>query len=142
MNISLVAPNYSVTGQITEADLVTIAAEGFKTIICNRPDAEITPDMHAPFIQAEASRLGLEFIYNPVSNRGFTMANVKAQAQVIDAAKGPILAYCRSGKRSTVCWALVHATRLPIDEIIRAATNAGHNIEALIPQLESMAEDV
>jgi len=140
MNIHLVAPEYSVTSQIAEADLATLKAEGFKTIICNRPDEEVEPSLHHQFMAAEAERLGLAFIYNPVSSRGFTMPNVTAQAEAIDTAKQPLLAYCRTGNRSIVCWALVNADRMPIDEIITTAAGAGYNIEKLRPQLEAMAE--
>ncbi len=140
MKISLLAPDYSVSEQLTEADLVTVKAEGFKTVICNRPDEEIDPALHARFMEAEANRLGLDFIYNPVSSRGFTMPNVELQTEAIDTAKKPILAYCRSGTRSTVCWALAHAERLPVDEIIQTAAKAGYDIGKLRPQLEAMAE--
>ncbi len=141
LKINLVAPDYSVSGQITEADLATIAADGFKTVICNRPDEEVEPSLHSRFIAAEAHRSGLGFVYNPVSKRGFTMANVDAQARAINAAGGPVFAYCRSGTRSTTCWALANVAALPVDAIIAAAAGAGYKLDALRPQLESMAAD-
>ena len=139
MTINHVTPTYSVSGQITEADLVAIAAQGFTSVINNRPDAEIEPDLHAQFMQAEATRLGLAFTYNPISYQGMTMDNMTAQATAIAAAKGPVFAYCRSGMRSTICWAYMNAGTLPVDDILQAAAGAGYNLENMRPQFEAMA---
>ncbi|MCA8868740.1 MAG: TIGR01244 family phosphatase [Rhodobacteraceae bacterium] len=139
MKISLVAPDYSVAGQIAESDLADLAADGFKTIICNRPDAEVDADLHQEFIAAEAKRLGMAFVYNPVSNQGMTMENLTLQAEAIATANGPVLAYCRSGMRSTVVWSLVSAGRLPVDDILAAAAGAGYQIDNLRGQIEAMA---
>ena len=139
MNINQVADDYAVSGQICEADLVTIKQRGFTTVICNRPDQEIEAALHAAFIEAEAKRLGLAFHYNPVSNQGMTMENVTAQAAVLAAASGPVFAYCRSGMRSAVCWSFANAGRLPVDDIVAATAAAGYNLENMRPQFQALA---
>ncbi|MBZ0129009.1 MAG: TIGR01244 family phosphatase [Rhodobacteraceae bacterium] len=139
MDIKQIDHDYSVSGQLTEADLVAVKAAGFATVICNRPDDEIEPDLHAQFMAAEAARLGLGFVYNPVSGRGMTMTNLQAQEEAIAASGGPVLAYCRSGMRSTVVWSLVNAKTLPADEIIATAAGAGYSLDNLRPQIEAFA---
>jgi len=139
MNIHLLAPGYGVTGQIEEADLATLAAEGYSTVICNRPDSEVAPELQSQTLEAAAKRLGLDFVYNPISPTGLNAANVRLQGGTIDAADGPVLAYCRSGRRSTVCWMLLNAQRLPVDDIMAAAAGTGHKLDALRPQIEAMA---
>ncbi len=139
MKTNLIAPNYSVAGQITEPDLATLAAEGFKTVICNRPDSEVEPELHSRFIEAEARRLGLDFVYNPVSPQGLTMENIERQARAIEESTGPVFAYCRSGRRSTLCWSFVQAGRMEPTEIINAAAGAGYQIESILPQIEAFA---
>ena len=139
MTINQVAPDYSVSGQIAESDLATIAGMGFTTVICNRPDAEVEPDLHAQFMEAEAKRLGLVFHYNPISGQGMTMDNLTAQTAALEAATGPVFAYCRSGMRCTVCWSFVNIGKRPVDEIIAAAAGAGYNLENMRPQFEAMA---
>lgn len=139
MTINHVTPDYAVAGQITEADLAALAAQGFTMIICNRPDSEIETDLHAQYIGAEAKRLGLGFVYNPISGQGMTMDNVTAQTQAIEQATGRVFAYCRSGMRSTTCWAFSKAGAMPAGDIIHAAAQAGYNLEGLRPQLEAMA---
>lgn len=139
MEIKRIEHDYSVTGQIAESDLVAIAEAGFKTVICNRPDTEINTDLHAQFMEAEAGRLGLTFVFNPISHLGLTMENLDAQARAIADFDGPVLAYCRSGMRSTVCWSFINVTKLPVEEIISTAAGAGYNLEKMRPQFEAMA---
>lgn len=139
MTINHVTPDYAVAGQITEADIATLAAQGFGTIICNRPDSEIETDLHARYIEAEAKRLGLVFVYNPISSQGMTMDNVTTQSQAMEQATSRVFAYCRSGMRSTTCWAFAKARSMPANEIIHAAHQAGYNLEGMRPQLEAMA---
>jgi len=139
MNINQVTPDYSVAGQIAESDFAALAGAGFTTVICNRPDAEVEPGLHAAFMAAEAERLGLTFVYNPVSSQGMTMDNVTAQADAINAATGPVFAYCRSGMRSTVCWSFANAGKIAVDDIVAAAEGAGYNLENMRPQFEAMA---
>jgi uncharacterized protein (TIGR01244 family) len=68
-----------------------------------------------------------------------TMANVDAQRTAIDAASGPILAYCASGNRSSVVWALAQAGRMPVDDLIGIPAKHGYQLEHLRPQLEMLA---
>lgn len=140
MQFNQITPNYVVSEQITEPDLVAIASAGFKTVICNRPDAEIGTELHAQFIQAEAERLGLIFVTNPISNQiGLTMQNLTVQNVAMNAAKGPVFAYCRSGMRSTMCWAMINAGKIPTDDIVNTAARAGYNLDKMRPQIEAMA---
>lgn len=139
MDLKQVEHNYSVAGQITEADLVGLKAAGFTTVICNRPDSEIEPALHARFMAAEAARLGLHFVYNPIAGSGMTMDNLTAQSVAMMTAQGPVFAYCRSGMRSTTAWALLKARDLPVGEIIACAAGAGYDLSKMAPTIEAMA---
>jgi uncharacterized protein (TIGR01244 family) len=140
MDIKQVEHDYSVGAQIAESDLAALAGAGFKTVIDNRPDAEIETGLHAQFMEAEATRLGLKFVYNPISNQGMTMQNLEDQASAIAGSGGPVFAYCRSGMRSTICWSLINARRLSVDEIIASAAGAGYALDNMRPQIEAMAQ--
>jgi uncharacterized protein (TIGR01244 family) len=139
MQINQITPHYSVAAQITAADIAEIARAGFKALVCNRPDNEIEPDLHAETMRAAAARHGISFIYNPISNKGMTMENLKAQAGVIAETDGPVFAYCRTGTRSTICWAFLMAGSMPVRDIVSLAMAAGYNLEKQQPQLEAMA---
>lgn len=139
MDIRHLTPAYAVSPQIAPEDMAAIAAQGFATIIDNRPDGEIPPDWHSPLMQAAAKAAGLQFIFNPVVGGALTMENVTAQAEAIAAAPGPVLAYCASGNRSSVVWALANAGRMPTDDLIGLPARHGYQLEGLRGQIETLA---
>lgn len=139
MDIRALTPTYAVSPQIDPADLPAIKAAGFTTVIDNRPDGEIPPHLHAPAMQAAAEALGLAFIINPVIGGALTMENVTAQRAAIAAAAGPVLAYCASGNRSSVVWALANAGQMPTEDLIGIPARFGYNLEHLRPTIESLS---
>lgn len=136
MDIRTLTPTYAVSPQIAPEDLAKAKAMGFTDIIDNRPDAEIPAGLHGEDMAAQARALGLVFHINPVIGGALTEANVTAQRAAIDAAKGPVLAYCASGNRSSIVWALAHRGEVPADDLIGTAAKAGYNLEHLRPLLQ------
>ena len=136
MELRKITDTYSVSPQIDMADLPLIAQAGFKRVICNRPDAEIPPSHHAEAMAAAAREAGLDFQILPLTHQTMTPENVALQRSFIDDADGPVLAYCASGTRSTICWALGQAGEMPADQILGQAAEAGYNLEQLRPALE------
>ena len=137
MDIRALTPTYAVSPQIDPADLPMIKAAGYTTIIDNRPDGEIPPDLQTPVMQAAAEALGLTFVANPVIGGAMTMDNVTAQRDAIAAATGPVFAYCASGNRSSVVWALAHAGQMPTDDLIGIPARFGYQLEHLRPILDA-----
>jgi uncharacterized protein (TIGR01244 family) len=136
MDIRPLTDTYAVSPQIAPEDIPAIKAAGFTRVVCNRPDAEIPPDLQAAAIRAVAEAAGLEFVLNPVISGAMTPDNVTAQGAAIDSAKGPVLAYCASGNRSSVVWALSQAGREQADALIGAAARHGYNLEPYRAMLE------
>ncbi|MEL6574108.1 MAG: TIGR01244 family sulfur transferase [Pseudomonadota bacterium] len=139
MDIRPIDPNYAVSPQIQPQDCTAIATAGFTTIICNRPDAEIPADCHAAVVQAAAEAAGLTFVIIPITHQSLTPENVAAQRAALDASKGPVLAYCASGTRSSIIWSLGQAGDRPSADIIAATTQAGYDLRGLQPQLDQLA---
>jgi len=138
MHIRPLTPRYAVSPQISPGDLDAIKAAGFAAVICNRPDGEVPPELRAEAIGTAAAAAGLGFIENPVTHAGLDEANVRAQAEAIAEAQGPVLAYCASGTRSTVVWMLGAAPTTAPDELLAAAHGQGYDLEMLRPQLEAI----
>ncbi len=129
----------SVTPQLDPADLPGLAASGVGTIICNRPDAENPPDRQAAAMQAATEAAGMAFVFNPVTMQQLTMQAVEEQADAVDgAAEGGVVAYCASGTRSTILWALAMAGRMPVDEILAATGRAGFPLDGMRQQILSL----
>jgi uncharacterized protein (TIGR01244 family) len=139
MDIRPVTPDYAVSPQIEPADLAQIKAAGYVTIIDNRPDGEIPPHLHTPVMQAAAEALGLTFVANPVIGGQLTMENVAAQGAAIAASTGPVFAYCASGNRSSIVWALAQAGKRPVDDLIGLPARFGYQLDHLRPQIEALA---
>ena len=126
----------SVYGQLTPADVAAAKAQGFTAIVNNRPDDEQPGQPAGAEIAAAAAAAGLAYAAIPVDHRGFSEAQVAAMADILAQAHGPVLAFCRSGTRSTFLWALARA-RLGDDPeaLIAKAANAGYDIEPIRPAL-------
>ena len=135
MDIRALTPDYAVSPQIDPAHLPAIKAAGYVTVIDNRPDGEIPPELHTEVMRKAAEALGLTFVANPIIGGAMTQDNVTAQKAAIAASTGPVFAYCASGNRSSVVWALAHAGERPADELIGIPAQFGYNLEHLRPML-------
>lgn len=140
MDIRQLSENYAVSPQIEVTDVVEVAAAGFKTIICNRPDTENPPDRQTHKMEAAAKSAGLAFVYIPVTHQGLNMDMVAAQRAAIDASDGPTFAYCASGTRSSIVWALGQAKDMTPNDILAATSAAGYDLGGMRAQLAALAE--
>ena len=131
---------YTVSGQIAPEDVAQIAALGFRTLIDNRPDAEVPPGFQTEAMRKAAETAGLTFVANPFSHAAFSMELVERQAAALAAAEGPVFAYCASGNRSTILWAIgqVKSGAMTIDEVVSAAAAQGYDLSGLAAQLPGM----
>lgn len=137
MDARKLTETYSVSPQIAAEDLPRIAEAGFTTVICNRPDEENPPSHQAEAIGAAAREAGLQFEVLPLTHQTMTPENIARQRALIEGASGPVLAYCASGTRCTIIWALGQAGEMPADDILDRATRAGYDLERLRPVLDA-----
>jgi uncharacterized protein (TIGR01244 family) len=138
-DIRHVTPRFAVAPQLDAADFAALAAEGFKSVINNRPDGEAPGQLADTEARAAAEAAGLRYTAIPVTG-GPGPAQVEATVAALNDLPGPVLAYCRSGTRSITAWALAQAkTKMRgADEIIGLARAAGYDLSALKPALEAV----
>ncbi|MEZ5871390.1 MAG: TIGR01244 family sulfur transferase [Nitratireductor sp.] len=130
--------NIHVAPQLVADDFAMIAAAGFRSVVCNRPDGEAEDQLPSGTAQKLAERAGLEFRYQPVA--GYETSEDDVVHMFSDlAAKlpGPILFYCRTGTRCTLLWAQSAAPGLGTDTVTRIAAAAGYD---LTPIAEILAD--
>jgi len=139
MDIRALTPRYNVAPQIGVEDVSSLAEAGITLVICNRPDNEVPPSHQAATIGDAVRAAGLAFVELPLTHMTMTADNVAKQAELIDGAKGSVLAYCASGTRCSVIWALGRAGHTPVDEILATTARAGYALDGLRPQLETSA---
>ncbi len=112
--------------QLTPADVDEAAAAGIRLIVNNRPDGEDPGQPSSDEIEAAARAAGLDYRHIPVAGT-FPPDRVQAMAEALE--QGPVLAFCRSGMRSTFLWALARAARgAPTEESVAAAAAAGYDL--------------
>lgn len=130
----------SVAPQITPWDVSDIARAGFVAIVNNRPDDEEPGQPEGAEIRAAAEAVGLAYTAIPVTQAGFSHPQIEAMAAALDAAGGPVLAYCRSGTRSCNLWALASAKAggKP-DELVGKGAGAGYDLSGIRPLLDQLS---
>lgn len=133
MRINRLTDNISVSPQLLPAEMPAVAQAGFKTVINNRPDGEEPGQPAIADIKTAVQAAGMAFIDIPFTAGMQTAEDVQAFAKALAGSEGPILAYCRSGTRSTTVWAMSQAGQLSADEIITAAAGAGYDLSPMRP---------
>ncbi len=101
MDLRKITDDVSVAGQITPNDLPDLMAMGFKSLICNRPDGELVGQPEYVDVEAAAKALGLETRYIPIYPGMMGDEEIIAFKAALKDLPHPVLAYCRSGARST-----------------------------------------
>ena len=141
MDIRQLTPRYSVSPQIAVEDVADIAAAGFTTVICNRPDEEVPPSHQAAAVKAAAEAAGLSFEVLPITHQSMTPQTVATQGALVAESKGPVLAYCASGTRCSVIWALGAANEMSVDDVLETTHRAGYSLDNLRPTLEAISQN-
>lgn len=119
--------------QLNVGDVDEAVAQGIRLIVNNRPDGEEPGQPSSDEIEAAARAAGLDYRHIPVAGT-FLPEQVEAMAKALE--QGPVLAFCRSGTRSTCLWALARAARgAPAEESIAAAAAAGYDLRPLLASL-------
>ena len=126
--------------QITPEQIEDAATLGVTMIINNRPDGEEPGQPEGASIEEAARAAGLAYAAIPVSGAGLGMPQVEAMADALAAAEGKVLAYCRSGTRSTFLWSLAQAKAGQQPETIaEAARSAGYDVSPVYGAMQALA---
>ncbi|GAA4186107.1 bifunctional protein tyrosine phosphatase family protein/NAD(P)/FAD-dependent oxidoreductase [Shinella granuli] len=136
MEIRKLTDEISVSPQIRLEDTNELARLGFKSIISDRPDKEENdqPDADAVCIAAEGS--GLEFRHIPVVASDIGERDIALFAEAMKDLPKPVLAFCRSGTRAAMLWALSQAATEGSDTVLAATKSAGYDLEQIRPRLK------
>jgi uncharacterized protein (TIGR01244 family) len=132
-DIRQVTEDFAVAPQIAPEDMAAAAKAGFVLVINNRPDGEVPDQPDSAEMAAAAKAAGLAYVHIPVRG-GPTPDQVEAVAEAVAGAKGPVLAFCRSGTRSINTWSLGQAASgaRPRDELVRLGAAAGYDLSGVL----------
>ncbi|WP_026091607.1 TIGR01244 family sulfur transferase [Blastomonas sp. AAP53] len=135
-----------VSPQISVDQIAVAKAQGVTLIINNRPDGEDPSAPQGDEIEAAAKAAGIDYVSIPVTHAGFSAPQVTAMIAALDKAEadgGKVLAYCRSGTRSTLLWSLAQAKQgANPAELTKVAANAGYDLSPIRPMLDALSGQV
>lgn len=97
-----VADDVYVAPQLDAAAMAELARLGFRSVINNRPDFEHGPDQPtSASVEAAAQAAGLQYRFLPVNGAYQSPEEIAAFGQLLSQLPRPVVAFCRSGARST-----------------------------------------
>ena len=114
-------------------------AAGVALIINNRPEGESDDQVPGAEIEAAAQAAGMDYVAIPITHSGFSQPQVMAMVDALKGAKGKVLAYCRSGTRSTLLWALAESAQGgDPDALTNMAAKAGYDVSPVRPLMDML----
>ena len=124
--------NFHVGPQITPEDVAALKADGFDMIINNRPDLEEDEQPTGADIHEAAKAAGMRYVHIPIE-RGISPAEVDEEAAALaEAVDAKVFAYCRTGTRSTLLWALAQRKAgRDVEELRQKAEAAGYSLDPI-----------
>ena len=144
MSIYLLADNLYIAPQLTPADITQAQQLGIQSVICNRPDHEEAEQPLFSDIQTQLNTAGITHSHHqPVVAPAITAQDVQQFQQLLANSPKPVLAYCRTGTRSTLLWAYHQVqTGVPLEQVVAAAQQAGIDLSNFLPRLQEAAQQL
>ncbi len=133
MPIFQLTETLSVAAQVTPQDIPNLAAQGFSTVVCNRPDGEVPDQASMDAIEAACNDANLLFVRYPVDALNFPGPDLEGLGELFDDAGQRVLAYCRTGTRCANLWV---ATRSEEERqaAIEVARDIGFDLSMVTPR--------
>ena len=140
MQLHKLTDQLSVSPQVALEDIPKLSDLGFKSVICNRPEKETEdqPDMLA--IENAVKAAGLTWQHQPVISGNINDQDVEDFAKLMEKLPKPVFAFCRTGTRCSILWALSQANKMPVDEILDTTAEAGYNLNDQQARIEAFAQ--
>jgi len=115
--------------QITPNDIPALKELGVTMLVNNRPDGEDVGQPASDEIEAAAKQSGIEYRHIPIA-RGLGPSDIEEMREAMhQVGEGKLLAFCRSGYRSTLAWAVAKSEDgVPREELNRRASEAGFDL--------------
>ena len=142
MSILKLADNLYIAPQLTPADVEEAATLGIQSVICNRPDGEEDGQPTFSEVQQWLADAGIRHsVHQPVVAPQITTDDAAHFQVLCQQAPSSVLAYCRTGTRSSLLWGYTQAANgIPIADIIAAAQAAGIDLTNFTERLQAVAK--
>ena len=136
-DIKQVTEQFSVSAQLTTADVKALASRGIKSLICNRPDGEAADQPNVAEIDTAATEAGIAMAYLPVEPGQFSSKDVSEFLAALQRLPSPVHAFCRTGTRSISLWALAQRRMGAESEaLLDIASAHGYDLSSALETVE------
>jgi len=136
MELKTIDKGLTVSPQIAAADVAEIKKQGFRSIICNRPDGEGADQPTFAEIEKAAKKAGLEARYLPVVSGRVEDADAEKFGAALSELPKPVFAYCRTGTRSATLWSLDQGAKgAALPDILAATKKAGYDMSGVVRRI-------
>jgi sulfide:quinone oxidoreductase len=143
MDIKRFNTDFTVSGQVLEADLSALRDAGVRHLISNRPDQEAADQPSFATLAQAAAELGMQAHHLPVVHDTINSAQARAFTKLVDSLEGPVHAFCRSGLRSATLWSLTQVQHgASIDTVVQAATDNGFDFRSFPSRFRGVMEEL
>ena len=140
MKLGQLTPQLYCAPQLTPEWLAAIQAAGIQTVLCNRPDGEEPGQPSFAEVTEWLQKAGIQTVYLPTVMSQITPQLVAQFQAACTDAQQPVLAYCRTGTRSTVLWALGQVQQgRSVADLTTVAVQAGIDLTPAAPLLQAYA---
>jgi uncharacterized protein (TIGR01244 family) len=118
-----------VAGQIAPEDVPALKALGVTLSVNNRPDGADVGQPAGDEIEAAAKAAGIDYRHVPIA-RGLGPSDIEAMREAMHSTgDGKMFAFCRSGNRSALAWAVAKSEDgVSREELNRLANEAGFDL--------------
>ncbi|MDX1785216.1 TIGR01244 family sulfur transferase [Roseovarius sp. ZX-A-9] len=130
-----ITDSFAVSPQIEVEDMPAIAAAGYRSILCNRPDNEEIGQCASDAIKTAAEAAGLAYRAVPITSGQVSETDLADFRAALEELPAPVLAYCRTGTRCTMLWSIANIGEMPPAKIVEAAADAGYDMSGLVAQM-------
>jgi len=131
MKLQQLTNDIYICDQIELLDIEQFIGLGIKTIINNRPDQEIKMPLSVA-VAEKSKEFGINYYYLPIEPNGYTSNNIESITAILNESFKPVIAYCRTGNRSTSLWAKSQQSILGRETVIKKAKKIGFDIEEIL----------
>lgn len=129
MKLAILTPDVTALAQPSEEEIRELVDRGYRSIISNRPDGEAPDQPSWATLKAAALARGMEAVHIPVVASQIGAADILAFRNALERLPKPIAAFCRTGTRSALLWALANVDGMTAEDRLEIAAKQGYDLE-------------
>lgn len=140
MKLRQLTEDFFVANQLEVGDFATLKQLGFRSVLNNRPNRESAEQPEEAALRDEAERSGLRYAAAPINNQDLTAAEVATTRAALAELPAPICAFCRSGARAMLAWAIINSQDNNEADVLSCVRAAGFQDSDVAQRLRNYYE--